>query len=348
MSEDFRPEIAAVCVPVRNEEALLPDVLLALSSQVVGCDIDVVFCFLLDICHDASAAIVADFAASAPFPVRWSEVARDNGPNAGRARRSAMAIGQEASLGRAGAVLLTTDADSLPATDWIRTACRALESCDIVAGRIVRQQLIKHPAQDRLEAYLERLYVVRRIFDPLPWEPQTAHHQVGGANLAFRASAYDAVGGFETLASGEDGVIVDVAQRCGLRVRRDPSVIVRTSDRIDGRAVNGFADHLRIMARDGAATQVGHPDDAAWQFRRHALARDMFDKLDQEYAEGILAEALCVDIGHIRRIAAQSRNAEAFATCVVPSPPNGQRLISLTDAEVALGDLERSLFERAA
>lgn len=343
MLDDYCPDAVAICVPVRNEAALLPALLDALARQQRVRPCAVTLCFIFDDCSDSSAAIVAGFAAISPYPVVTATLPAST-PNAGRARRAAMALGCDAVAAARHGALLTTDADSTPASDWIATACRSLCDSDVVAGRIVRAGGERDAAQDRLDAYFDRLYALRRLYDPLPWEPIPAHHHVGGANLAFRASAYAALGGFSPVAAGEDGAIVDAAHRLGLRVRRDRAMVVHTSARHHGRAPGGLADHLRTLG-DGATVTVAHPDDAVWQYRGHALARAAWPRIDVAEVRGRLAEELAVEPDHVDRVRALAVNAEAFATHVVPG---GERLVPLAEAEAALERIEGARYGHAA
>ena len=81
---------AAVCVPVRNEAALLPRLLESLAAQCAAGEF--VLCVLFDGCDDDSVAIVAARAPSLPFPVVTAQAVAGP-PNAGLARRRAMALG---------------------------------------------------------------------------------------------------------------------------------------------------------------------------------------------------------------------------------------------------------------
>lgn len=75
------------------------------------------------------------------------------------------------------------------------------------------------------------------------------HDHVHGANMGFRADAYRGVGGFRALSSGED---VDLAERfeaAHMSIHRDAKLSVATSARKEGRAPNGFAEHLRGPTR---------------------------------------------------------------------------------------------------
>ena len=349
MSVQWNARAAAICVPIRNERAALPALLDALAGQSGGPQ-QTVLCLLLDGCTDGSAALAREWAERFPLPVVIQAVPAAASPNAGRARRAALALGQKALGQTAQAALLTTDADTVPAPDWIAQNCRALVEADVVAGRIMRRPSDDDSPQDRLEAYLDRLHQHRRRIDPVPWEACAPHHFTGGASLGFRADAYAALGGFEPRPCGEDAAIVDAAHRAGLRVRRDPAVRVTTSSRRDGRAPGGLATHLRHLAQQDdplAACLVAHPVDAAWQYRGHAQARASFPHLACPDVLLQLALALDRDPGDVARTAAASPNAEAFATRIVPAAPGGVRLIPLAQAEGALDALEDSGLEDA-
>lgn len=348
VAHPWRARSAAICIPVRNEEALLPASLSALAALKVEPWLAVNFCFMLDGCIDRSEALIAAFANQSPHRVFTAASVDAGASNAGKARAAAMTLGRRASGGQTNTALLTTDADTLPANDWVIRSCRALRTSDVVAGRIVREDQGTTPLQDGLELYYDRLYALRRSLDPVPWESPFAHHHVGGASLAFRAEAYAAVGGFRPLASAEDATIVDDAHRMGLRVRRDRDVVVTTSARHHGRAVNGLADHLRAMAEDPAPIRVAHPERAIWQYRGHAIARASFGRLHEPGVVEELSAQLRMPADHFQRIAAGACNAEAFATLAVPEAPGTERLISLAEAEQAIARLEQMRYDRAA
>ena len=330
----------AVCVPVRDEAVLLPGFLEAMCGQ----DAAFTLCLLFDGCADGSAEIVAERAAGLPFPVRSATLLRRE-PNAGRARRAAMALG-EAVLAGAGGLLLTTDADSRPEPGWVAANGRALARADVVAGRIRRAPADRagpSALQDRLEEYYDRLFALRRRIDPVPWEAERTHHYASGASLGFRADAYRALGGFESLAAGEDGRIVDAAHRAGLRVRRDAEVVVETSARRVGRATGGLADHLRALDRGAGVPTMAHPADAAWRWRAQAAARAAFGGDLRAFA-ALIGSALAAVTG----VAHDAPNAEAFATGVVPEVPGGERLVGLDVAAAALAALEGERVQVAA
>lgn len=332
----------AVCVPVRNEVVRLPALLNALSRQH-GAAGPFIACLLFDNCDDGSEDLARARAAALPFALRCETLAGGTHPNAGRARAAAMAAGA-AALGTAGGLLLTTDADGIPADRWVAQSCAALERADVVAGRILRQPHPPSPMQDRIEAYYDRLFALRRWLDPVPWEATATHHCTGGANLGFRSAAYAQLGGFLPLRSGEDGRIVDDAMRLGLRVRRDGASVVHTSARRTGRVPGGLAEGLRHLDDPHRPVQIAHPADAAWQYRRHAEARAAFTG----GRPADVAAALGLTAHHATGVARDCPNAEAFAMRIVPAAPGGEREVTLDHAEAILASLEAELLDIVA
>ncbi|WP_341209318.1 glycosyltransferase [uncultured Sphingomonas sp.] len=324
----------AICVPARDEAARVPRLFEGLDRLAIPGDRSVHVCLLLDGCTDQSAAIVAAYARGAAHRVHVAEAPRSV-PNAGVARHRAMMLGV-AALGPEGGVLLSTDADGWPATDWLHATLAALRHAELVAGDIVRNGPRADERQDRIEAYYARLHALRRLADPVPWEAASTHHHASGANVALHSTTYAALGGFAPLASGEDARLIDDAGRAGHRVRRDAASIVHTSARRNGRARGGLATALRALDRDGlASVRVAHPLDQLWQYERHALARRAF-------AAGDLASftpAIGLSADHLLGVARDCPNGEAFAMRVVPVGPQGMRQVPLPLAERTLAAL---------
>jgi len=79
------------------------------------------------------------------------------------------------------------------------------------------------------------------------------HNHIHGANMGFRADAYWRVGGFRALPTGEDVELVERFEAAGMRIHRDAKLSVATSDRRQGRAPGGFAQHLRGLKRKAGA-----------------------------------------------------------------------------------------------
>ena len=88
----------------------------------------------------------------------------------------------------------------------------------------------------------------------------------------------------------------------------------------------------RLDGADADAIKVAHPTDSAWQYRMHSQARAAFE-IDRL---AILATAIGTSYDHVRGVARDCPNAEAFAMRIVPVPPSGMRSIALPDAEAEL------------
>lgn len=327
-------DTAVVCVPVRNEAALLRRFLEALAAQRGGGRFTL--CILFDGCDDDSAAIVGAYKPQRSFDVVTAAVPAGE-PNAGLARRRAMALGLSI-LGDGDAMIVSTDADSVPAPDWLAANRAALTVADVAAGRITRAGAEPNGVQDRVEAYYDALFALRRTIDPVPWEAARTHHYTSGASLAFRSGAYRDLGGFEPLPSAEDARLVDAAHRAGLRVRRDAAIRVETSARRVGRAIGGLADHLRQLDAGKSEAVMAHPADMVWRYYRHAVARAAWLRPNRFDA---LAIELGRDVADVTQAAACAANAEAFAMQIVPEVPGGERIVPLDEAERALAILRR-------
>jgi len=333
-SRSGAPSQIAICIPVRNEASALPKLFEALQRLERDQDQQSHICLFLDGCTDETAALASIYRASSPYRV-WIEEVPPSPANAGRARHRAMMLGAEA-LARLGGLLLTTDADSVPSPDWLGAMSAGLQQADVVAGRVVRDETRICPLQDRIESYYDTLFALRRFLDPVPWEAARTHHHASGANLGIRANAYRAIGGFLPLSSGEDSRLVDDAARAGLRVRRDAASLVHTSDRRHGRAEGGLAHALLDLDRgDANGISVAHPRDATWQYRMHASARTAYDE-EKFHSLGAM---IGLSRDHVRGVARDCPNAEAFAMRVVPAPLGGMGHVPLPRAEAELAEM---------
>ncbi len=138
----------------------------------------------------------------------------------------------------AGAVdwLACTDADTLVPEHWLiwhLGACRA--GYDLLLGTVWPEGAVLTP--------LERQTWLGRH------DLTDGHPHIHGANLGVRASAYRLVGGFRRMDAHEDVDLVSRVRAAGLSCSASGGGCVVTSDRLTGRAVGGFADHLeRIRA----------------------------------------------------------------------------------------------------
>ena len=152
----------AVVLPAYNEATLLPGVLAALAAQT---DRD----FTLVVVDNASTDDTAALAAAFPGEV---EVVPEPSPGAGTAADT----GFRHAIAGGATLLARTDADCLPAPDWVATARKLLTEADLVCGRSVPRHderpnpVERHlyPAAVRLAArYGRRLHRAPEYAGPL-------------------------------------------------------------------------------------------------------------------------------------------------------------------------------------
>lgn len=270
-----RPK-AVVAIPVRNEAERIEGCLSALAAQT-GLEANSLGIVLfLNNCTDGTMQVVASVLPRLSVPVRVIE-GEFSGANAGWARREAMeAAASWLNEGGAGpGVILTTDADSRVPPDWVASNLAAIASgADAVAGRIVLDEAdaARLPAalhaRGRLEGLYETLLVeLESLIDPIPHDPWPRHWTTSGATLAVRLGAYRRVGGMPPLAAGEDRAFVSSLLSSDALVRHDPSVTVTTSGRLDGRAIGGAADTMRLRCQE---------PESPCDFRLEPLPRALF------------------------------------------------------------------------
>lgn len=336
----------AVCVPVRDERAHLPDLLAAFQGQTVPADA-FVLCLLFDGDRDGGMDYVRSRAPTLAYEMVTQRLARQPQANAGRARRAAMALGSRTLADASQSLLLSTDADTVPDADWVAANARVLQAVDVVAGHIARPDATRFEIHRRLERYWERLRCLQRTIDPVAHDPAPSHACQGGASLGFRASIYAALGGFEPVAAQEDERLVTAARRAGYRVCHHRDVRVATSSRLTGRARRGLADTLRARQASTCLPQVEDPQIAAARFQTSALGRRYFEQRD----DALLAD-LAARLGRVpdetEDLAKACGNAEAFSMSVVPEPErdgadaiSNPNSIALPLAETRLAELER-------
>ncbi|MBR0656240.1 glycosyltransferase [Roseomonas arctica] len=257
----------------------MPALLAALERQAIDGPLRVLV--LANNCSDGTADVARKAARRIALRVEEVTLASERA-NAGTARSLAMNAGVEwlREDGYADAVLISTDADTVPPPHWIAASLRAIEAgCDAVGGEI---RLPDAPVPDWLRLTRARVArywsAVRRLaesIDPVPHDPWPRHGDHTGASLALTLSAYVAAGGVPPIPTGEDNALVAAVERCGGRVRHDPDVWTAVSVREDGRAAGGMATEMRrwrMIAETGASHLV--PDAGHWQSvlgRRRAL-----------------------------------------------------------------------------
>jgi GT2 family glycosyltransferase len=129
--------------------------------------------------------------------------------------------------GKVDGYLLTTDADSRVAPDWIvRQHVAFARGADAVAGIVYDDpaKFRRLPARLRRRGRLEARYSwllteIEARLNPDPDDPRPRHTMAAGASLGVRLPWYRRVGGIPMLACGEDRELVSRLAAAGARVR---------------------------------------------------------------------------------------------------------------------------------
>jgi hypothetical protein len=297
---------ACVIIPAKDEAHHLPATVAALAAQVgpggtplPAGSLEVIV--LANNCIDATAAVVRQLAYQYPgLTLHAAELQLPKDlAHVGQARRllmDAAARRLEATAGPQG-LILSTDADTLAAPDWL-AACQAevAAGAAAVGGRILTRPSTPEAGSDPQPTEPESadLAAVRRtqlrdatyhllrnqlecLLDPCPHDPWPRHHQHFGASLAVTVAAYRQVGGLPVVRYLEDEALWRALCRHDLPVRHSPHARVSTSARQQGRVEVGLSWQLREWAAHAQAhrePEVECPRQLAalWQARHELRA----------------------------------------------------------------------------
>jgi hypothetical protein len=289
-----------VSIPVKDEEERLPACLRALAQQrdhggqpiPPGLVRIVVFA---NNCTDQSASFARKLGERWSLDIRVVEASLLPGAaHAGNARRAAMDLAEAwlEERDEASGIILTTDADSQVAPNWIAETLAAFEAgADAVLGRIdldkegdaLPEALHRRGALE--DAYERLLTELSWLLDPLEHDPWPHHATISGASLGVTRAAYCRVGRLPRVPLGEDQALIALLSRHDARIRHCPTVHVITSGRTVGRAPGGVAETLKIRSRQSDA----FCDEALEPFRT-AFARAAWrGRLRRLYGAGRLA-----------------------------------------------------------
>ncbi|MFI5938795.1 glycosyltransferase [Streptomyces uncialis] len=215
-----------VVVPAFDEESAIGGTLAALAAQS---DPGFTLVVVDNASTDGTAGLVRRFAATAPFPVRLlHEPQRGTGCAADTGFR--YAIGHGATL------LARTDADCLPARDWVAAAKDELaRGTELACGRSV-------PRPDESPSFAERVVLPAVVrMTALYGRHRRAHRHpryrapymlCHGHNIALTADLYLRCGGApRTPLAGppEDVVLLNRAREHSDRIARAEGMVVRAS-----------------------------------------------------------------------------------------------------------------------
>jgi hypothetical protein len=239
-----RPNIV-IGVPARDEAELLPACLASLDrttrharSHDLVAEVSVVVG--AHRCLDATAMVART--ALQRLPASTDVLREDEAVSVGTVRDRVVRRGL-ALVGDARPTwVLSTDADTVVGQDWVARVLAVAADHDsaCVVGLVTL---------DGWHGGLAARRAYRRVLDRKLQRGVSGdeHRHVYGANLAVRADAYLAVGGYPDALNGEDQQLVDALDAAGYPVARTSCTTVTTSGRTHGRAAGGLADLLRRL-----------------------------------------------------------------------------------------------------
>jgi glucosyl-3-phosphoglycerate synthase len=238
-----------VVVPARNEEELIGSCLRSLAEQVGVSYEEYEVLLVLDDCTDSTEMRARDVAAS--YPALRLHFLNGPGEGSGHARRMGMDVACDRlhAVGRPHALIVSTDADTMVASDWISAQLAAAErGARVIGGRIELADDGTVP-KALLEWHLARGdWRHKRLLSEAELSGRTEHWQFSGASMALTAAVYLMVGGLEPNDVLEDEQLERVLRRHGVPIERLLSVRVATSARLVGRAKQGLARDLSAAA----------------------------------------------------------------------------------------------------
>ena len=277
---------ASVIVPARNEENGLRRTLDALRDQVSlhGVPIphpDYEVLLLLNNCTDGSEEVAVRYA-EANLGLRLTVLScalPSEQAHVGTARKILMDIACERLEHLGGTVtraILSTDADTVVAPDWVAQNLAAIDAgADAVGGqiRLLPEDLDALDPGTRLaydrDARLQQLVArAESILDPDTADPWPRHLQHFGASLACTPEIYRRSGGLPPVKPLEDIAFVDALRKVDARLRHSPAVQIFTSARLNGRAEVGLSGQLRLWRDEAARGLPQMVDSAEWMCHR--------------------------------------------------------------------------------
>ena len=293
---------ASVIVPARNEEDSLPAMLDALAKQVDvnNQPIDPAsyeVLLLLNNCTDASAEVATQWSKThSALAVHIIEQSLHSDiAHVGTARRLLMdtAWYRFHRSHHPVTAILSTDSDTLVDTHWIANTLTALaQGADAVGGVIALKpgefESLPSGAQQayRRDRRFQRLVAeLEDLLDPQEGDPWPRHLEHFGASLACTPQAYARAGGMPPVKPLEDIAFVDALRRCDARLRHDPSVIVYTSARLDGRAEIGLSHQLRLwqqMSEERTPHRVPAVAALVHRFQTLHTLRDFYSRNESD------------------------------------------------------------------
>jgi glycosyltransferase involved in cell wall biosynthesis len=256
----------SIVIPVKDEEAYI---LKTLSSFLEQIDIygkpftyqQFEILILANNCSDQSVEIIKQFQLNHPHLNIYLEETTLSPQNAniGYVRRKLMESAYSRLSKNGGGIILTTDGDTMVASDWIaQTLDEINNGAEVVGGRILlsKDELdgldeftkLHHFKDEKYHLLISELEgkIINSAFDPNP-----RHHQHFNGSFAITTDCYARSGGVPKVDRLEDCAFFDRLEGVDSKIRHSHKVKVYTSARCIGRAEIGLSYQLNIWKNLG-------------------------------------------------------------------------------------------------
>jgi cellulose synthase/poly-beta-1,6-N-acetylglucosamine synthase-like glycosyltransferase len=227
-----------VVIPAHDEQELVAACLRSVQAAVAVAGLPCVIVLVAHRCSDATEQI-----ARAVLAEGGGLVLVNHSRSVATARSAGVAHGLAVSSHAPEHTwILSTDADTVVPLTWVADLRRHIDrGAEAVVGLV------------ELDGWQDAPHEARRAYQAIIRAKlhRHSHDHVYAANLAVRADAYLAVGGWPDVVPGEDAALVARLRRRGRSVISAVDVWVRTSARRDPRAEGGLGtllDELTLAA----------------------------------------------------------------------------------------------------
>ncbi|PWS29453.1 family 2 glycosyl transferase [Pedobacter yonginense] len=247
----------SVIVPAKNEADFIVQALDALRMQVdeQGMPINAStyeVLVLANNCSDSTYAICMEYKKQHPDFNLFAACIQLEAPYAhiGTARRLLMDAAYRRLMSVAGAkgIIVSTDADSEVAPDWVHHITSEIDGgADVIGGRILPKNTPAISKRQHLRDVTYRFLKTRleSVIDPRETDPWPRHFQCYGPSLAVTCEIYDKAGRLPVIPYLEDEEFRKALNRIDAKIRHSPKVRIYTSGRLEGRVEFGFSVQLQ-------------------------------------------------------------------------------------------------------
>ncbi len=317
--------IACVIMPAKDEASSLWAALASLAHQI-GLHgqpfppnrYEVIL--LVNNSEDSSLAVAREFGEQHPS-LKLHVIHRDfptSEAHIGNARRMLMNEASRRLLASPQSLktILSTDADTQVAPDWIAQNLREIENGAQAVGGVIELSVSERevlPARIREMQLLDDRYRslgawLEHQRDPQVHDAWPRHYHHFGASLAVTVTAYLETGGMPPERQLEDVAFYEALQRRDLRFRHSPAVKVWTSARLKGRTQIGLAEQLNQWNGphcEGSQTPVDSVEYLSLYFRSRQVFRALWSAAKhgaglEDEKQGELCRIARVDLRQLR------------------------------------------------